>query len=243
MNFNFPLSDRILQALNTKNSSGIITKIQEIQSTYPQGIIDTPFLTNHDQVRLATQLQNHNGRSRVAASILLTLPGVPFLYYGEEVGIQNGPAEGDEAKRTPMPWNDRSGGGFTTGTPWHSFAPGRNNANVADQTSKPGSILSHYRNLIRTRKNSAALRSDDLQLLSGTSGSSAVLAYIRTSPNEKVIVVHNLSDSFVAAGPLPVQATRLDRLYTDGNPANPSGASGNWTFAMPPYSSGVWRLQ
>ena len=243
MNFNFPLADRILQSLLSKNATPIVAKIQEVQSTYPEGVIDTPFLTNHDQVRLATQLQNQPGRMRLAASILLTLPGVPFLYYGEEVGIQNGPAQGDEAKRTPMPWNDRSGGGFTTGSPWHPFSPGRNSANVADQTDKPGSLLSHYRKLIAARKNSSALRSNELQLLTTTTGSSPVLAYIRTSRTEKVVVVHNMSDSFAAAGPLAVQASRLDALYTDGSPANPSGSTGRWTFAMPPYSTGIWRIQ
>jgi glycosidase len=243
MNFNFPLAEQILQGLASKNASGIVAKIQEVQSTYPNGVIDTPFLTNHDQVRLATQLQNSSAKMRVAASILLTLPGVPFLYYGEEVGIQNGPAQGDEAKRTPMPWNDRPGGGFTTGSPWHAFSPGRNTANVADQIGNPGSLFSHYRTLIHTRNGSQALQSNELQLLPVNPGSSAVLAFLRTSPTEKVIVVHNLSDSFVAAGPLQIQATRLDRLYVDGSAPNPSGTSGRWTFAMPPYSSGIWRLQ
>ena len=243
MNFNFPLADQILQGLNSKSATGIAAKVAEVLTLYPKGVLDTPFLTNHDQVRLATQLQNHPGRMRAAASILLTLPGVPFLYYAEEVGIQNGTAQGDEPKRTPMPWNDSRGGGFTTGSPWYNFAPGRNTANVADQNDKPGSLLSHYRNLIRTRKNSAALRSDHIQLLTSTTTPSPTLSFIRTSGSESVVVVHNLSDSFVAAGPYAVQATRLESLYTDGNPANPSGVSGRWTFAMPPYSTGIWRLQ
>jgi glycosidase len=243
MNFNFPLSDQILQGLNSKNATGIAAKIAEVQSTYPNGVIDTPFLTNHDQVRLATQLQNNAGKMRVAASLLLTLPGVPFLYYGEEVGIQNGPAQGDEAKRTPMHWNNTRGGGFTTGTPWYTFSPGRNTANIADQTSKPASLLSHYRSLIRSRKGSSALRSDKIQLLTPTSGSSGALAFLRTSATENVVVVHNLSDSFVIVGPLILQATRLDAIYVDGHPGNPSGSSNRWTFAMPPYASGIWRLQ
>jgi glycosidase len=241
LNFNFPLADQILQAVNSENATGIAAKISEVQRLYPNGVIDTPFLTNHDQVRLATQLQNQSGRMRIAASILLTLPGIPFLYYGEEVGIQNGTAQGDEPKRTPMPWNDRSGGGFTTGSPWYGFAPGRNSANVADQDPKPNSLLSHYRNLIRVRKNSPALRSDDIQLLTPVTGASPVFAFIRTSSTEQVVVVHNLSDSFVAAGPYAIHAVRLDQIFTDGNPANPSGSSGRWTFAMPPHSTGIWR--
>lgn len=242
LNFNFPLADQIIQGINNKNATAIAAKISEIKTVYPPGVIDTPFLTNHDQIRLATQLHNHPGRMRVAASILFTLPGVAFLYYGEEVGIQNGPAQGDEAKRTPMPWNGTRGGGFTTGSPWHEFSPGRNQANVADLENNPGSILSHYKNLIRTRKNSSALRSDEIDVLTPATGSSPVLAFVRTGAAERVVVVHNLSDSFVTAGPYAISALRLDRLYTDGSPANPSGSSGNWTFAMPPHSSGIWRI-
>jgi alpha-amylase len=243
MNFNFPLADQIVQGANSENGTGIAAKIAEVQTEYPEGVIDTPFLTNHDQVRLATQLRNHNGKLRTAASILLTLPGIPFLYYGEEVGIQNGTAQEDEAKRTPMPWNATQGGGFTSGSPWYAFSPGRAAANVADQENKQTSLLSHYRNLIRARKNSSALRSDDIQLLSPKTGSFPVLAFTRSSPAEKVVAIHNLSDSFVTAGPYTIQAVRLDVLFTDGSPANPSGHSGRWTFAMPPHSSGVWRLQ
>jgi len=242
MNFNFPLSDRILQGIQSGNATGIAAKIAEVQRAYPSGVTDTPFLTNHDQVRLATQLQNSSVKLRVAASILLTLPGVPFLYYGEEVGIQNGPAQGDEAKRTPMPWDDTRGAGFTTGTPWYAFAPGRNTANIADQANKPTSLLSHYRNLIAARKSSIALRDGNLQLLSSSSASSPVLAFLRSNSVETVVVVHNLGSSFVTAS-FAIRGTRLERIYTDGNPANPSGASGQWTFAMPPYSSGVWKIE
>ncbi len=243
MNFNFPLADTILRSLQSGSATAIAMKIQEIQNTYPAGVADTPFLTNHDQVRLATQLQNNSNKMRLAASVLLTLPGVPFLYYGEEVGIQNGPAQGDEAKRTPMPWDETRGGGFTTGTPWYAFAPGRNQDNVADQTKQSGSLLSHYRSLIAARKSSSALRTGSLQLLSSATGSSPVLAFIRMNSLEAVVVVHNLGSSFVAAGPFKVQGTRLQSIYTDGNPANPSGSAGSWTFPMPPYSSGIWRVQ
>jgi alpha-amylase len=242
MNFNFPISEQILQGIQSGNATGIAAKITEVQNLYPAGVTDTPFLTNHDQVRLATQFQNSSAKLRIAASILLTLPGVPFLYYGEEVGIQNGPAQGDEAKRTPMPWDDSSRGGFSTGTPWYAFAPGRNAANVADETGKPSSLLSHYRNLIGARK-SSALHNGNLQLLSSTTSTSPILVFLRSNSVETVVVVHNLGSSFTTAGPFTIQGTRLERIYTDGNPANPSGSSGQWTFAMPPYSSGIWRVE
>src|SRR5207245_3297824 len=130
-------------------ASGIAGALLAMNADYPPGSIDAPFLTNHDQTRLATVLGNDAGKLRNAAAILLTLPGAPFLYYGEEVGLQNGPTSADESKRTPMPWS--SSGGFTTGTPWFPYATGLAVNNVASQTNDPGSLLSYYRNWIAAR--------------------------------------------------------------------------------------------
>jgi len=105
MNFDFPLADAIVRGAKEGEAAGIAAKIAEVAATYPPGVGDAPFLTNHDMVRVATQLERDPGRLRSAAAVLLTLPGTPFLYYGEEVGLENGPTRGDESKRTPMPWS------------------------------------------------------------------------------------------------------------------------------------------
>ncbi|PYQ30204.1 MAG: alpha-amylase, partial [Acidobacteria bacterium] len=91
MNFNFPLASSVLDGVNSSNANRIRQTLQDVIAAYPQGAIDAPFLTNHDQTRLANVLGNDAGKLRNAAAILLTLPGAPFLYYGEEVGLQNGP--------------------------------------------------------------------------------------------------------------------------------------------------------
>jgi len=245
MSFNFPLADRILEACRTGNTVGIATKLEEMGRLYPHGVNDAPFLTNHDMVRLATQLGNDAGRLRSAASILLTLPGAPFLYYGEEVGLQNGGSGGgDELKRTPMPWDATPGGGFTTGSPWFSFAPGRDTANVAIQTADPGSLLSRYRSLIHVRNESEALRTGAIQMLTSTSGSSPLLAFLRVSADERVLVVHNVSDGFaISQTPLVFDASGFDPLLADRFVSPPSGTSGGWTVGMPPRSTGIWRLR
>jgi glycosidase len=243
MNFNFPLSSAILNAVQSGNAAPIVSKFAEMSQVYPAGINDVPFLTNHDQARLATQLQDNSGRLRSAASILLTLPGAPFLYYGEEVGLRNGPTDGDESKRTPMPWDNTAKGGFTTGTPWFGFAPGRPTANVASQTPNSASLLAHYRDLIAARKSSAALMQGSLQMLSIASGSSPVLAFLRKTAQETVLVVHNVSDSFAVAGPFNVSALSAETIYTDGSVGAPMGASGQWSVALPPHSCGIWRMK
>ena len=237
MNFDFPLSDAIVSGVNSGTAAPIASAIRELQSLYPAGVLDAPFLTNHDQRRLATVLGNTNGKMRNAAAILLTLPGVPFLYYGEEVGIQNGPTGGDESKRTPMPWNAQ--GGFTSGTPWFQYAPGVSSTNVASQSSDSSSLLSRYRELIRVRKTSPALQKGSLELLD--TGSS-MLAFLRKSDTETVLVVHNLTDSFTGSGTMNFPATGFDVLFGDINTV-PGGATGAWNVSLPPRGTGVWRVR
>lgn len=245
MNFNFPLAERILEAARTGSSEGIAAKYAEMAALYPRGVNDAPFLTNHDMVRLATQLGTIPGRLRSAASILLTVPGAPFLYYGEEVGIQNGGSGGgDELKRTPMPWDATPGGGFTTGTPWFGFAPGRDTANVAVQTGDPASLLSRYRSLIHVRTASEALRTGEIQLLTPSSGSSPLLAFLRTSASERVLVVHNVGDGVgVTQATLVFEASGFDTLFADSGVYPPTGSSGTWSIGMPPRTTGIWRLR
>ena len=241
--FNFPLSDRILRAVSESDGVLVASKLDEVRKAYPVGALDAPFLTNHDNVRLATQLGRHQGRLRNAAAILLTLPGAPFLYYGEEVGLENGPTGGDESKRTPMPWDATPGGGFTTGTPWFGFAPGRETANVATQSADPASLLSRYRSLIRARRTAPALAKGELVLLSPLAGVSPVLAFLRKTEGETVLVVHNLSDAFLSAGPFAVEGTAFERVFVDAGGADPGGSPGSIRVFLPGRGTGIWRVR
>ncbi|HEY4596829.1 MAG TPA: alpha-amylase family glycosyl hydrolase [Thermoanaerobaculia bacterium] len=241
MTFNFPLAEAIVKGVRDGEASGIAAKYQEMAEVYPAGIIDTPFLTNHDQPRVATQLGNDPAKLRTAAAVLLTLPGAPFLYYGEEVGLQNGPGGADEFKRTPMPWDASSGGGFTTGQPWHDFAPGRDTANVAAETADPDSLLAYYRKLIQVRHASAALKKGDFNLLTPGDRSSPVLAFVRQSGKERVLVVHNLSAGEAQAGPFTISGKRMDLLF--GPNVKPVKGADGWTVTLPAGASGVWRVR
>jgi len=240
MTFDFPLASAIVQGVNSQDATVIGNKLTEVQNTYPQGATDAPFLTNHDQIRIATQVAGDESRMRSAAAILLTLPGSPFLYYGEEVGLANGSSDSDDRlKRTPMPWDATQGGGFTTGAPWFPFSPGRETANVASETNDPASLLSRYRLLIRARRASAALSTGAFQLLS--TGNAQVLAFLRTTADERVLVVHNLSGTYQNAGPLAASATASEPLFTDTG-ATLALLSASCRAQLPPRGSGIWRL-
>jgi alpha-amylase len=243
MSFDFPLAEEIIRGVTDGEASGIAGKLDEILELYPAGAIDAPFLTNHDQKRVASEIGSDPARLRSAAAILLTLPGTPFLYYGEEVGLQNGPGGDDIQKRTPMPWDSTATGGFTTSKPWAAFAPGLSAANVAAETADPGSLLSHYRRLIRARKTSSALRLGDLTLLTSGIKSDPVLAFVRQHQRERVLVVHNLGTTEAEAGPYAIKGRRFEPVFTTGEIAAPSRGEGGWTVKLPPGASAVWRIR
>jgi glycosidase len=242
MNFDFPLTASIVQGVNTGDATVISAKLAEIHSIYPPGANDAPFLTNHDQIRLATQVGRDAGKLRNAAAILLTMPGTLFLYYGEELGLQNGGSDSDDRlKRTPMPWDATApGGGFTSVTPWFPFAPGREMANVAGETADPTSLLSRYRALIRARHASEALRQGDLRLL-GTGASGRVLAFFRTKGDEQVLVVHNVGDSIQSASYATTVAA-AETVFADQG-ASVSVGAGSCTVTLLPRTTGIWRLK
>jgi glycosidase len=238
LNFDFPLATRIVEGVRAGDATGIGAKLAELERTYPPGATDVPFLTNHDQRRVASELNDDPGRLRSAAAVLLSLPGTPFLYYGEEIGLDNGPESADEDKRTPMPWNSSPSGGFTTGQPWHELAPRHEVVNVAAETGDPGSLLSRYRKLIAARHASAALSHGGLDMLLSDG---PVLAFLRQEGSERVLVAHNLGDGQQTAT-VGVAAAGAEPLFVDeGISVDFSGGTGRlW---LPPHASALLRLR
>ena len=243
LNFNFPLADELLKAARSGDGNGVTLKLAEMRSRYPAGVADAPFLTNHDHVRVATQLSGNAGALATAASLLLTMQGSAFLYYGEEVGMANGTTNNDEAKRTPMAWDASAGAGFTTGTPWFSFSPGRESAQVAAQSNAPGSLLSRYRGLIRARHASEALDRGGLKLLTSTEGHTPTLAFLRTWGEERVLVVHNLSDGTETAGPFVLEGEPAEVLFAAPSVGSLVRRDGAWSVTLPGRATGIWRLR
>jgi glycosidase len=237
--FDFDLAGSILAGVRAGDATGIASTLEAVRRAYPPGTTDAPFLSNHDQVRVSTVLDGDLRGLALAAAILLTVPGSPFLYYGEEIGMRNGEGREDPYKRTPMAWAPGPGAGFTTGEPWIDLAPGGAEASVSAQSGDPGSLLSRYRELLRARRGSAALRRGDLEILPAGPG---VLAFLRRAGGEVVLVVHNLSFAEAAVGPVPAPgATSARPLFSD--PAASATVSAESVAArLPARSSGAWRI-
>ncbi len=193
--FAFDLASAFLSAARGPASSSVADELSQVVESYPPGQYAT-FLTNHDQDRLMSQLQD-TARAKLAALMLLTSPGVPFLYYGEEIGMSG--AKPDEDIRRPMQWSaELPGVGFSTGVPWRDPASDAAEVNVAAQVEDPDSLLTHYRTLIQLRNQHSALRTGEWTLIE--SGSPQLYAYLRHDGNENILVLMNVGSEAIFAG-------------------------------------------
>jgi glycosidase len=236
LSFAFPIASGIIGSARQGEASVLAGRIEEVQKRYPPGATWVPFLTNHDMKRVASDLGGDVGKLKTAAAILLTLPGAPFIYYGEELGMQNGPGGEDEQKRTPMAWDGSPSGGFSRGAPWFHFAPGHETANVAAESADPASLYAHYRALIRARHASRALARGHLELVAGEG---PVLAYLLSEGDEHVLVVHNLVDDAQTL-PVRVHPAGAPVFATPGVTTAPDPAGAR--VSLPGHGSAVYRL-
>jgi alpha-glucosidase len=178
----------------------------------PEGAWPNFTLSNHDQPRHFWRYRAGGAteaRARVAAAMLLTIRGTPFLYYGEEIGMTCNriprPALRDplgittwpfgflgrDPERTPMQWDDSPNAGFTRGEPWLPVNDDYTSRNAANQESDPSSLLSWYKKLIALRRASECLRSGSIRFMDLGRD---VLAYERSSALDAILVLLNFAD-------------------------------------------------
>jgi alpha-glucosidase len=190
----------------------------------PDGACPNFTLSNHDQPRAAWRYRGRgrgtkaaaitDGRARVAAAMLLSLRGTPFVYYGEELGMSCErlprsalrdplglstwplPFLGRDPERTPMQWDASPNAGFSSGpvegagSPWLPVNSDYTSRNVAAQEGDPDSLLSWYKALIALRRGRQALRSGSIAFLDI---SPDVLAYERVVGSERLVVMLNFA--------------------------------------------------
>lgn len=165
-------------------------------------------LGNHDQARVASRIGRQ--QARTAAMLLLTLRGTPFIYYGDELGMENVPIAQElvqdpwginipgmsrDPERTPMQWDDGPNAGFTAGTQtWLPVAADYAEVNVKKQQADTQSMLTLYQRLISYRRESAVLRVGKYQSLTGIGVPKSCFVYQRTRGDERLVIALNFSD-------------------------------------------------
>jgi alpha-glucosidase len=145
--------------------------------------------SNHDIPRHRTRFGGDERVARSAAVLLLTLPGTPFLYAGEELGLLDAeiPVDrvvdpgGRDGCRAPLPWSDETGHGWPSSA-WLPLPPEADDRNVETQRRNLTSILHLYRHLLELRRATPALHEGDIEILEAPTG---VLVYSRAAIDER----------------------------------------------------------
>lgn len=216
-------TNRLSEKTDLDIVGGLIDYYNKLGEGSNYEFIDCPFITNHDQNRLISLLRykfdesaddiltapvlldpNENpvprddaekaeSHAKVAANLLLTLPGKPFLYYGEEIGMDG--AKPDSSIRECMGWFEKPfEGGFAKdglanyNTVYYSLG-GKSSVEV--QQEDPTSMLSHYKEVIKTRKEIPALMNGDIDEYAVDS--QEIVSYIRMTKDQRVLVLINLT--------------------------------------------------
>ena len=211
--FDYPLWGALLEAVQSRSASDLAFAIEQNQNLYPQQAQLTTFISNHDQIRPGTDLgllRRDVPRLKLAAGLLLTLPGTPFLYYGEEIGMPNGQGDKDEEKRTPMRWTpDEPFAGFSEVEPWYPFSTDDPEITVEVQGGDPDSLLSWYRALLELRQTYpfAAAPMELLEL-----DNPSLLAFTRFVPDWGALVIANFDKEVTTFNLESVAAEARDLL-------------------------------
>jgi maltose alpha-D-glucosyltransferase / alpha-amylase len=279
MAFHFPLMPRIFMALQLEDRKPIIEILEQtpqIPETCQWCIflrnhdeltlamvtdIERDYMYDHYAMdktmrlnlgirrRLAPMMENDRRRIQLLNCLLMSMPGTPIIYYGDEIGMGDNIYLGDRnGVRTPMQWNGGWNAGFSIADPERLYSPvisnpiyGYQAVNVESQKRSPHSLLAWMKRLIQVRKSSRVFSQGSIEFLQPSNH--RVLAYVRQLGEEKVLIVNNLSNS--------AQAVELDLKRHKGNiPIEMAG--GNlfprigelyYLLTLAPYQSFWFRLR
>lgn len=230
--FNFDMGYAITAAVQAgKDTLGLIRKYKEINDYYnsiTREYIDATFLKNHDQNRILSELNDQPDKQRVAASMLMCLPGTPYIYYGEEIGMKG--RKPDEYIREPFIWApDQSD---STQTRWEEprYSTDQTVVPLSLQQQDPNSLFRFYRSWVHYRNSSRVLTYGSVEL--GPELPRELVAFYRVFEGKRVLTLHNLSDVEITIS-LPADVSRID--YTTHTGARVQSGS----IIIPAFSSVV----
>ncbi len=266
MNYNFPVMPRLYMAIAKEDRSSIIDIMEQTPEIPEQcqwamflrnhDELTLEMVTDEERDymwrvyspdprgysnlgirrRLAPLVENDRRRIELLNSMLLSMPGTPVLYYGDEIGMgDNFWLEDRDGVRTPMQWSGEANAGFSTAAAEQLYLPvisdpqyGPGAVNVAAQEGNPSSLLWWMRRILALRQEHPVFGRGSITFLSPEN--SRVLAYIRADSDETVLVVANLSRT--------VQSAELDLSSFQGRtPVDLFGAS-----ALSPIDVGAYSL-
>lgn len=193
--FHFDLSFALQRMLIHEQDEQLIDKLLasfNLFQKYNPLFINAMMLTNHDQERIGSVVGGQTEKIKLAASMLLTLPGQPYLYYGEEIGMLG--SKPDPYIREPFLWTTDPDDPQLTNWIHAEFSTLKTVAPLSVQMADPDSVFHHYKTLLHLRKTEPALG----QILAPNLhpvrlGDDKLLAYFRPHVDRSLVVIHNLS--------------------------------------------------
>ncbi len=233
--FNFDLGYGITGVVNAgRDTVGLIRQYKKIIDFYnstTSNYIDATFLKNHDQNRILSELGDDEAKARVAASILMTLPGTPYVYYGEEIGMKG--VKPDEFIREPFLWD--KGGNDKAQTTWEEprYSTEKTVVPYAIQKADPKSMYNFYKDWIEYRNDSEALTYGSIEL--SPIELTEIVSYFRVKDDDKLFVIHNISDVEVTA---PID---LDEIYRLDYATNPAAELRETEIVIPAHSTVILK--
>lgn len=195
MSFNFPPLDAPWDPVVFRTCIREVDKLMGPAEAWPTWV-----LSNHDNSRHRSRYDGSMRRARAAALLLLTLRGTPFIFQGEELGLEDAVIAagqqvdpgGRDGCRAPLPWSSAAPHGWNGAAPWLPFAPDADTLSVESQLGDNTSMLHWYRQLLQARRASPALRLGDWEELPSPP---EVLTYRRRHGDDERIVCINFADS------------------------------------------------
>lgn len=244
--FEFSFWYRLEWAIN--NATGcyftkdILNYRQEYAAYRPDYIAATK-LSNHDEDRTASKLGKSAAKEKLAAAVLLTAPGSPYLYYGEELGLYGTKEKGDEYVRSPMLWGDSHTTHYTDKI---DATVAANIADATKQADDESSLLSTYQRFARLRNTYPALAQGTMtrhavfnESEDGEKKYKSIAAWYMTQENEKLLVIHNFGNAEVE---IPLTDRTEKAVAISGN-VQAKEDDGNLSLKLGGYASVVYLLK
>lgn len=234
--FNFDMGGAIIKAVNEENGSQLVGKHKKIVDFYGSinpDYVDATFLTNHDQNRVMSSVNGNIDKEKMAVALLLTLPGSPYLYYGEEIGMTG--KKPDQFIREPFLWDKKENDKLRA-----SWIQARNSTDstvvpASVQLADKNSLFNYYKAFIQLRNKSYALTYGKLESVS-VSDNPSVCAFVRSDVNESLLVVHNLSKENQTIS-LPTELQDYTAVYF----SNKNAKTGSKQVQIPGYSTVILK--
>lgn len=193
--------------------------IEHFEENFPEPFVPTYVFSNHDRRRSITPLGSDVRKAKLMALLQFTVRGIPFAYYGEEIGIEKptlplktgldplaqryksipqfmvnwtGQSLNRDECRTPMQWDKTANAGFTSGKPWLPVNENFKAKNVEVESEDANSLMSFYKSIIQFRHQNHVLNEGTLKI-DEEHCTRQVLAYSREQKGEKLLVLLNFS--------------------------------------------------